>query len=481
MTVPVLQTLLATLNNEPSKMTTAHKPAEASSRTCLAIILAAGEGTRMKSSLPKVMHQVGGRSMLGHVLAAVSQAGANAIAVVVGPDRADVAAEARRHAPEATVFVQHERLGTAHAVLAAREALDHGYDDVIVAFADTPLILPETFAALRHGLATGSSVVGLGFEAADPTGYGRFVTKGDMLEAIVEHKDATESQRAIGLCNAGLMAIDGRRAVDILSRVGNGNAQKEYYLPDAVIVARGDGLKAGLSLAPENEVMGVNDRIQLAAAEAVFQNRMRRAVMASGATLMAPETVFFSHDTKLGRDVVVEPHVFFGPGVTVADGAVVHAFCHFEGASVGAKANVGPYGRLRPGAALDENVKVGNFVEVKGARIGKGAKVSHLSYIGDADVGADANIGAGTITCNYDGYFKYRTVIGEGAFIGTNSSLVAPVQIGAGAFVGSGSVITDDVPADALALGRGRQVVKEDWARDFRKDSSARKAAVKTS
>jgi bifunctional UDP-N-acetylglucosamine pyrophosphorylase / glucosamine-1-phosphate N-acetyltransferase len=448
-------------------------------RTCLAIVLAAGEGTRMKSSLPKVMHKVGGRSMLGHVLSAVAQAGATALAVVVGPDREDVAKEALHHAPEASVYVQRERLGTAHAVLAAREALEKGYDDVIIAFADTPLITSKTFAALRTSLARGASVVALGFEARDPTGYGRFVMDGAMLEAIVEHKDTTESQRGISLCNAGLMALDGKRAVALLSAVGNKNAQKEYYLPDAAIVARAQGLSAAICLAPEDEVMGVNDRIQLSVAEAVFQGRMRLAAMAGGVTLIAPETVFFSHDTKIGRDVLIEPHVFFGTGVAIADGAVVHAFCHFEGATIGLNANVGPYGRLRPGADLAENAKVGNFVEIKGATIGKGAKVSHLSYIGDADVGADANIGAGTITCNYDGFFKYRTSIGNNAFVGTNASLVAPVSIGAGAFIASGSVITDDVPVDALALGRGRQVIKDGWAAEFRAQSAARKAALK--
>jgi bifunctional UDP-N-acetylglucosamine pyrophosphorylase / glucosamine-1-phosphate N-acetyltransferase len=450
-------------------------------RTCLAIVLAAGEGTRMKSSLPKVMHKVGGRSMLGHVLDAVAQAGATALAVVVGPDREDVAKEARAHAPDATVYVQRERLGTAHAVLAAREALEKGYDDVIVAFADTPLIRPETFAALRASLAKGASIVGLGFEAKDPAGYGRFVMDGEMLEAIVEHKDATASQRTITLCNAGLMALDGRRAIALLSAVGNDNAQKEYYLPDAAIVARAQGLSAGICLAPEDEVMGVNDRIQLSVAESVFQGRMRHAAMAGGTTLIAPETVFFSHDTKIGRDVIVEQHVVFGVGVAIADGAVVHAFCHFEGATIGPKANVGPYARLRPGADLGENAKVGNFVEIKGATIGKGAKVSHLSYIGDADVGAEANIGAGTITCNYDGFFKYHTSIGDNAFVGTNTSLVAPVRIGAGAFIASGSVITDDVPVDALALGRGRQVVKDGWAAQFRAESAQRKAALKKS
>lgn len=446
-------------------------------RSCLAIILAAGEGTRMKSGLPKVLHQVGGRSMLAHVLHAVGAAGADAVAVVVGPDRPDVAAEVEAALPGADVVVQHERRGTAHAVLAARAVIERGFDDVIVAFADVPMVATETFAKLREGLAEGAAIVALGFEARDPTGYGRFVVRDGVLEAIVEHKDASEAQRAITLCNAGLMALDGRHALAILDAIGNSNAQGEFYLPDAVGVARSRGLDAIAQQAPEAEVEGVNDRIQLAAAEAKFQARKRREVMAAGATLIAPETVFFSHDTQIGRDVMIEPHVVFGRGVKVADGAVIHAFSHLEGAEVGEGANVGPYGRLRPGAKLARNAKVGNFVEIKAAEIGEGAKVSHLTYIGDASIGAEANIGAGTITCNYDGFFKYRTVIGAGAFVGSNSSLVAPVSIGNGAYVGSGSVVTQDVPDNALAVARGRQVQRDDWATQFRDKARARKAA----
>ena len=448
-------------------------------RSCLTILLAAGEGTRMRSDRPKVLHEVGGRSLLGHALAALAMAGADKVVVVVGPGRADVADAARSLLPSVVIAVQADRRGTAHAALAAREALAEGYDDVIVAFADTPLIEPETFGALRTELAAGACVVALGFEARDPTGYGRLLLRDGALEAIVEHKDATPEQRAVTFCNAGLMALDGRQALSLLESIGNANAQGEFYLPDAVALARGRGFVAKAIAAPESEVQGVNDRIQLAAAEAEFQRRKRREVMAAGATLTAPETVFFSHDTTVGRDVMIEPHVVFGPGVRIANGAVIHAFSHLEGAEVGPKASVGPYARLRPGARLADEAKVGNFVEIKAAEIGAGAKVSHLTYIGDASVGAEANIGAGTITCNYDGFFKYRTTIGAGAFVGSNSSLVAPVTIGAGAIVGSGSVVTEDVAADALALGRGRQVAKEGWAKAFRDASLARKAAAK--
>lgn len=433
----------------------------------------------MKSERPKVLHEVGGRSLLAHALASLSEAGADAVVVVVGPERPEVAREAQALLPAVQIAIQAERRGTAHAALAARAALAAGYDDVIVAFADTPLVRPETFTALRAALAEGAAVVALGFEARDPTGYGRLVIRNGALEGIVEHKDATPDERAITLCNAGLMALDGRKALALLEGIGNANAQSEYYLTDAVAVARARGLATGALEAPESEVQGINDRIQLASAEAEFQRRKRLAVMAGGATLTAPETVFFSHDTRIGRDVLIEPHVVFGPGVSVADGAVIHAFSHLEGAEVGRAATVGPYGRLRPGAKLAEKAKVGNFVEIKSAEIGAGAKVSHLTYIGDATVGAGANIGAGTITCNYDGFFKYRTTIGAGAFVGSNSSLVAPITIGAGAFVGSGSVVTKDVAPDSLAVARGRQVAKEGWATTFREASLARKAAAK--
>ena len=450
-------------------------PDDNTARSCLAIVLAAGEGTRMKSALPKVLHRIAGRSMLGHVLSAVHDAGATHVGVVIGPDRDDVAIEAQAAISGAEIFVQRERLGTAHAVLAASAALGRGHNDVIVAFADTPLVKAVTFARLRAALADGAAVVGLGFEAPDPTGYGRMIVAGDTLDGIVEHKDATEAQRRITLCNAGLLAISGRYALDILSRIGNGNAQKEFYLTDAPAIARAMGLVTRVLTAPESEVQGVNDRVQLAAAEAAMQSRLRTAAMRAGVTMLDPSSVFLSHDTKLGRDVIVEPQVFFGPKVIVEDGAVIHACSHLEGARVGAGASVGPFARLRPGADLGAKVKVGNFVEIKATTLGKGAKVSHLTYLGDAAVGAEANIGAGTITCNYDGYAKNRTVIGDGAFIGSNSSLVAPVTVAAGGYVGSGTVVTKDVPSGALAVGRARQTNIEGWAVAFHARNRDRK------
>jgi bifunctional UDP-N-acetylglucosamine pyrophosphorylase/glucosamine-1-phosphate N-acetyltransferase len=439
-------------------------------RRALAVILAAGEGTRMKSDVPKVLHRIAGRTLLAHVLEAVREAEIEDAAIVIGPDRDDVAAEAQRAFPDASIHLQVQRRGTAHAVLAAREALAAGHDEILVLFADTPLIAPATLRRLREELATGKAVVALGFEARDPTGYGRLVRDGHgALLAIREHKDATAAERALTLCNAGLMALSGRQALPILEAIGNDNAQKEFYLPDAIAVARECSLQAGVILASEEEVMGINDRVQLAAAEATMQTRLRQEAMRKGATLVAPETVFFSADTEIGRDVRIEPHVIFGPGVVIEDGAVIHSFSHLEGARVGKGVSVGPFARLRPGANLLEGSRVGNFVEIKAAEIGRGAKVNHLSYIGDASVGASSNIGAGTITCNYDGYAKHRTEIGDNAFVGTNSSLVAPIKIGAGAYIGSGSVVTEDVAPDALVLGRGRQVEKPGWAKDFRK------------
>ncbi|HEX8167275.1 MAG TPA: bifunctional UDP-N-acetylglucosamine diphosphorylase/glucosamine-1-phosphate N-acetyltransferase GlmU [Beijerinckiaceae bacterium] len=449
-------------------------------RTCLAVVLAAGEGTRMKSVRPKVLHEIAGRSMLGHVLAAVAAAGATRAAVVVGPGREDVGAEARRFTPGATVFTQAERLGTAHAVLAARAALAEGADDVVIAFADTPLVEAATFARLRAPLAEGAAVAVLGFKARDPAGYGRLVSDAGGLAAIREDRDATPEERAITLCNGGLMALRGDRALALLEQVGNRNAQREYYLTDLVEIARAAGERVEVVEAPETEVQGINDRAQLAAVEKVVQDRLRAKAMKAGVTLLAPETVFFSLDTEIAPDVTVEPYVVFGPGVAIEGGAVIHAFSHLEGARVAKSASVGPYARLRPGASLGEKARVGNFVEVKNAGIGAGAKANHLAYIGDASVGEGANIGAGTITCNYDGFSKHRTEIGKGAFVGTNSSLVAPVSIGEGAYVASGSVITNDVPPDALAFGRAHQTVKQGWAKTLRDKLSARKLQAKS-
>jgi bifunctional UDP-N-acetylglucosamine pyrophosphorylase/glucosamine-1-phosphate N-acetyltransferase len=458
-------------------MTQAPRSKAPASRRCLAIVLAAGEGKRMRSSKPKVLHQVAGRSMLAHVLDAVSRAGADELAVVIGPRRDDVAAEVLRIAPGARVCVQEERLGTAHAVLAARDLLTQGFDDILVLFADTPLVRPETFAALRERLKAGAGVVVLGFEPEDPCGYGRLLTDASgALVAIREHKDASSLELQVRRCNAGLMALDGAKAHAWLSRIGNDNAQQEYYLPDAVEIARADGAACALVIAGAGEVLGVNDLLQLSQAEAEIQNRLRRAAMAAGATLIAPETVFFSHDTVLGADVLVEPHVVFGPGVTVGDHVVIHAFSHLEGATLADNVSIGPYARLRPGANLAKGARVGNFVEIKKSDIGEGAKVNHLTYIGDSSIGARANIGAGVITCNYDGFLKYRTEIGADAFIGSNCALVAPVKIGAGALIGSGSVVTRDVRADSLALARAKQEEKPGWAAAFRAKMARRKS-----
>jgi bifunctional UDP-N-acetylglucosamine pyrophosphorylase / glucosamine-1-phosphate N-acetyltransferase len=437
-------------------------------RTCLVVVLAAGEGTRMRNSRPKVLHAIGGRSLIAHVLSAVG-ATDRATAVVVGPGQEAVAEAAKAVMPGAEFYVQHERRGTAHAVLAARAALARGADDVVVAFADTPLVMPETIARLRGALAAGAGVAVLGFRPADPTGYGRLIVDGEgMLLAIREEKDASPAERALGLCNSGLMALVGDAALSILEQIRDDNAKREFYLTDAVVVARAMGLAAVALETEEDEVRGVNTQAQLAEADAVLQRRLRAAAHEAGVTMVAPETVYLCVDTKLGRDVTIEPYVVFGPGVTVEDGALIRSFSHLEGARVGRGARVGPFARLRPGADLDADVHVGNFVEVKKAHLETGAKANHLAYIGDARVGAGANVGAGTIFCNYDGFSKHLTEIGKDAFIGSNSALVAPVKIGDGAYVASGSVITGDVPADSVAFGRARQAVKEGFATRLR-------------
>jgi bifunctional UDP-N-acetylglucosamine pyrophosphorylase/glucosamine-1-phosphate N-acetyltransferase len=360
-------------------------------------------------------------------------------------------------------------------VLSARAALDKAPGDILVMFGDTPLIRVETLKQLRAALADGAAVAVLGFRPADPTGYGRLITDKNGLLAIREHKDASEAERAIGFCNGGLMALAGEHALAILARIGNQNANKEYYLTDAVAVARGMGLSAVAIETSEDDVRGINTKAQLAEAEAVLQKRLRSAAMDAGVTMVAPETVFLSSDTTFGKNVTIEPNVVFAPGVRIEDDAVIRSFSHLEGAHVGKGARVGPFARLRPGAKLGTDVHIGNFVEIKAATIEDGAKANHLAYIGDARVGAGANIGAGTITCNYDGYAKHKTDIGAGAFIGTNSSLVAPVKIGDGAYIGSGSVITQDVPGDALALERSQQTVKQGWAKRLREERLARK------
>jgi bifunctional UDP-N-acetylglucosamine pyrophosphorylase / glucosamine-1-phosphate N-acetyltransferase len=438
-------------------------------RSSLTVVLAAGEGTRMRSSLPKVLHPVAGEPLLAHVLhAAPSGAGAR-IAVVIGPGHEAVADEVRRIRPDAETFIQRERLGTAHAALAAREAIARGADDLLVVFGDTPLISAETFARMRSPLAKGAALAVLGFQAADPTGYGRLLMDGKRLVAIREHADASAEERKVTLCNAGVMAFDGRIALKILDRIGNANSKREYYLVDAVAIVRDMGQEAVVIETSEDEVRGINTKAQLAEAEAVMQARLRKAAMEAGVTLVAPETVHLAADTTFGKDVTIEPFVVIGPGVTIADGAVIHSFSHIVQATIGKNTSVGPYARLRPGTSLGDGARIGNFVETKAAILEAGVKVNHLSYIGDAEVGANSNIGAGTITCNYDGFSKHKTTIGKGAFVGTNSSLVAPVKIGNGAYIGSGSVITRDVPDDAMAVERSPQSVREGGAVRYRK------------
>ena len=447
-----------------------------SDSSSLAVVLAAGEGTRMKSALPKVMHPVGGRPMLDAVIAGAREAGLSRLAVVVGAGADRVRSHLSRAVPDAEIFEQSQRLGTAHAVLAARSALAAAAGEVVVLYGDTPMVRPETIRAARARLAAGADLVVLGFEAADPTGYGRLVLEGGRLVRIVEEREADTATRLIRLSNSGIMAFRAGLLPGLLEAIGNANAKGEYYLTDAVEVAVARGLTAAVVTGPEEEFMGVNDRLLLAGVEAIFQRRARTAAMAGGATLTAPETVFLSHDTRLGRDVTVEPNVVFGPGVTVADGATIRAFSHLEGAAVGPGAIVGPYARLRPGAVIGPEAHIGNFVEIKNADIAEGSKINHLSYIGDADVGARSNIGAGTITCNYDGVFKHRTTIGSGVFIGSQTTLVAPVSVGDGGYTAAGSVITRDVPADAMAFGRARQAVKEGFAKAKRAALAARKA-----
>lgn len=444
------------------------------------IVLAAGQGTRMKSRLHKVLHPIAGRPMLLHLLASVRELTPARQVVVVGAGREQV--EAAIAGTGAQVAVQAEQLGTGHAAAQARGALD-GFDgDVLILYGDVPLVRAETMRAMiarLHEADAPASVV-LGFRPADPGAYGRVIADANgHIARMVEYKDASADERAVTLCNSGLMAVRAADLFALLARVGNDNAAGEYYLPDIVMLALQDGRSSAVIETDAAEVAGVNIRAELAALEAVWQDARRAEVMREGVTLLAPQTVFFSHDTTLGRDVTIEQNVVFGPGVAIAEGAVIHAFSHLEGATIGMGASVGPYARLRPGAILGDKAKVGNFVEIKAATLGKGAKVNHLSYIGDASVGADANIGAGTITCNYDGFFKYRTEIGAGAFIGSNSALVAPVRIGDGAIVGAGSVVTRDVSAEALVLVRPPQEEKTGWAARFRAKMAARKAQSK--
>jgi bifunctional UDP-N-acetylglucosamine pyrophosphorylase / glucosamine-1-phosphate N-acetyltransferase len=428
-----------------------------SERTCLAIILAAGEGTRMKSAMSKVLHPVGGLPMVAHVVRAASAAGVADVALVVGRGADEVEKVARPHASGVSVHLQVERLGTGNAVLAARDAIAKGYDDLIVMFGDTPLIDTAALSKARARLADGADVVVMGFRPADPTGYGRLLEKEGQLIAIREEKEASAEEKKVGFCNGGLMAIRGDDALVMLDKISNNNAKKEYYLTDIVEIAHSLG-KSVVSLEVDaGSVLGVNTRVELAEVEALFQVKKRKAMMLDGVSMIAPETVFFSWDTEVGAETTIEPNVYFGTKVKIASGVTIHAFCHIEGATIASGAHIGPFARLRPGADLREGAKAGNFVEIKKSIISKGAKVNHLTYIGDAEIGEDANIGAGTITCNYDGYNKFVTKIGAGAFIGSNSALVAPVSIGDGAIVAAGSVITKDVPENAVAFGRALQ------------------------
>lgn len=449
----------------------------ATARPLAVIILAAGQGTRMKSAVHKVLHPIAGRPMLLHLLDSVDALSPRHKVVVVGAGREQVEKAVAGH--DVDIAVQAEQLGTGHAVAQARDLLGHFAGDVLVLYGDVPLVRTQTMSAMLDRLNAGDEprAVVLGFRPDDPLAYGRIIANPQgIIEKMVEFKDATPAERAGKLCNSGLMAVRAADLFVLLDKIGNDNAAGEYYLPDIVMLP---GAPSAVIETDPGEVAGVNSRAELAAVEADWQRARRETAMRDGATLVAPETVFFSYDTRLGRDILVEPNVVFGPGVLVEDDATIRAFSHLEGAVVRSGAEVGPYARLRPGADVGPGAKVGNFVEIKKATLGQGAKVNHLSYIGDSSVGAGANVGAGTITCNYDGFFKYRTEIGAGAFIGSNSALVAPVKIGDGAIVGAGSVITKDVGAGALALVRPPQEEKKGWATKFREIMTAKKKAAK--
>jgi bifunctional UDP-N-acetylglucosamine pyrophosphorylase/glucosamine-1-phosphate N-acetyltransferase len=441
------------------------------------VILAAGEGTRMRSDTHKVLHPIASRPLLLHLLDRVDELGADKRVVVVGKGRDQV--EAALAGRDVGIAIQAEQKGTGHAVQQAEAELA-GYDGpVIILYGDAPFAEAATLGRMVDRLngEGGPGVVVLAFRPSDPLKYGRIILgAGDRIARMVEFKDATEEERAVSLCNSGVMAVRSGDLFGWLAKVGNDNAAGEYYLPDIVGIATGEGREAVVIEGDPYEAAGVNSRAELAHLELEWQRRRREQALEEGATLIDPESVWFAYDTKLGRDVTVEPHVVFGPGVSVANGATIHAFSHIDGATIGAKASIGPFARIRPGTVLADRTKVGNFVELKKAEVGEGAKVNHLSYVGDASIGSKANIGAGTITCNYDGFGKYRTVIGDGAFIGSNTALVAPVTVGAGAIVGAGSVITSDVEADSLAVERAEQKGIAGWARRFRDRMTAKKS-----
>ena len=449
-------------------------------RPLAAIILAAGQGTRMKSEKHKVLHQIAGKPMLHHLLDTVDSIGVERTVVVVGARREQI--EASVAGRNVAIAVQEDQLGTGHAVAQAHDALKGFAGDVLILYGDVPMVSADTMRDMIYRLNNGSDprAVVLGFRPDDAGAYGRIIAdeQGE-IEKMVEYKDASDAERRVNLCNSGLMAARSTDLFILLDRISNDNAAGEYYLPDIVMLP---GQKSAvIEVDDPAEVAGVNSRAELAAVEGEWQQRRRTRAMADGVSLIAPETVWFSHDTEIASDVVIEPNVIFGPGVSIASGATIYGHSHIEGATIGANANVGPFARLRPGAVMEEGSKVGNFVEMKKSILGKGAKANHLTYLGDAEVGEGANIGAGTITCNYDGYFKYKTVIGKGAFIGSNSALVAPVSVGDGAIVGAGSVITKDVASDDLALVRAEQAVKIGWAKKFRDTMLKKKAAEKIS
>ena len=442
----------------------------------LSIILAAGEGTRMKSALPKVLHPVGGLPVVSHVLRTVQRFGSK-VAVVVGPNHEAVEAAVTRFEAGAQISKQVERLGTAHAVQQARGAYEGAGGHVLVLYADTPLVTAATIGQIVGRLDEGADMVVVGFRPDNPTGYGRLLTEGGRVLAIREHKDASDEERRIGLCNSGIIGFRGDTLRGVIDRIGNKNAKGEYYLTDAVELAAGDGKRIDFIEADARELVGVDNREKLAEAEATFQAFKRKEAMENGVTLRDPASVWFSWDTEIGRDVTIFPNVVFGPGVKIADNVEIRAFCDIEDAVIGEGASIGPFARIRGGAELGPDVHLGNFVEVKKSKIGAGTKAGHLSYLGDAEIGSRTNIGAGTITCNYDGVNKDKTIIGDNVFIGSNASLVAPVTIGDGAYTASGSVITQDVPADALALGRARQENKPGYAPRLKERALAKKAA----
>jgi bifunctional UDP-N-acetylglucosamine pyrophosphorylase / glucosamine-1-phosphate N-acetyltransferase len=438
------------------------------------IVLAAGMGTRMKSALPKVLHKAAGRTLLGHVLAAAAGLNPARAVVVAGPGMEEAAgAEARRYLPDAVIATQHDRKGTGHAVSMAHPALEDFDGTVLVLYGDCPLIREATLKELK---AAAAPIAVLGFRAADPSPYGRLIQNPEgKLTAIVEQLDASPEQRAITLCNSGVIAVSSGLLWKLLPKIKSDNAKGEIYLTDLIGLAAAAGHPAALVECPESDVTGVNDRVQLSQVEAHFQARYRAAAMKNGATLISPESVFFSADTRLGQDIVIEPHVFIGPDVSIGNNVVIHGHSHIEGARIGDGAKVGPFARLRPGAEIGEDAHIGNYVEIKKSVVGKGAKVNHLTYIGDADIGPKSNIGAGTITCNYDGYDKHRTVIGASVFVGSNTALVAPVTIGDGVNIAAGSVITKDIPADALAIARPDLDIRAGWAARYRQMKSRNK------